>query len=74
MNTHIDRKERRAMLIHLELIELEKLFGRTAPTPYPWLQPTLRLVKGTGGASSLPFSSARNARAGRATPRDRSLC
>ena len=48
MNTHIDRKERRAMLIHLELIELEKLFGRTAPTPYPWLQPTLRLVKGDG--------------------------
>ena len=35
MNTHIDRKERRAMLIHLEPIEREKLFGRTAPSPYP---------------------------------------
>lgn len=48
MTSHITDKLRRAMLIHLELIELEKLFGRTAPSPYAWLQPTLRLGKGDG--------------------------
>lgn len=48
MTHHIQDKHRRARLIHLELLELEQIFGRRDPSSYAWLQPTLRMVKGDG--------------------------
>ena len=48
MTTNLQDKLRRAALIHLELVELDQIYGRSEPSPYPWLQPTLRLVKGDG--------------------------
>ena len=48
MPTHIEDKLRRAALIHLDLLEQEKVLGRLSPSPYAWLQPYLRLVKGDG--------------------------
>lgn len=48
MMTHIQDKLRRAAHIHLELLDLEHIYGRSAPSTYKHLQPTLRLVKGDG--------------------------
>lgn len=48
MPTNLQDKLRRAALIHFELVELDQIFGRAEPSPYPWLQPSLRLVKGDG--------------------------
>ncbi|MDT0506920.1 hypothetical protein [Novosphingobium sp. MMS21-SN21R] len=48
MTTHTQDKLRRAALIHLELAELDQIYGRAAPSPYAWLQPCLRIVKGDG--------------------------
>jgi hypothetical protein len=48
MPFHLNEKLRRAHLIYAELLELEKLFGRLVPSHYPWIQPSMRWIKGDG--------------------------
>jgi hypothetical protein len=48
MMTHTQDKLRRAALFQLKFAELEEIFGLTVPSPYAWLKPTLRMVKGDG--------------------------
>ena len=40
MPTHIDDKLRRTALIHLDLLEQDKVLGRMSPSPYTGSSPT----------------------------------
>lgn len=48
MPTHIQDKLRRADLIQRKMDEMELIYGHPVPSPYAWLQPTLRQVKSDG--------------------------
>ena len=55
-------KLRRAALIHLELLELDKVFGYAAPSPFNKLKGNLRLIKdGSWRARIIPDAFLTNA-------------
>lgn len=67
MNILQEMKLERVRKLHIKLLELEKIYGSLEPSPYRWLQPTCRRLKGDRpwSAKILDHSFIANARVSR---------